>query len=286
MKRRLLLALFICFVCTLSFGAALAVADDGGSPPCPAYYVVRSGDTLNKIAASRHTTLRELLRLNTGRVRNPDLIYTGQILCVPAERQLAIQVAYHVKGADNEDAQALLARGGVLGREAVYRVQSVELFSTTLEITSTFATHPPLLIGVRNRADAVTYTLYAVGEGRELLPLVLTDTRSLTAVLPIEAGACNTRRFAQLAAGLSDVATATLRMAAGNDYLPFDLTRLARHSTLKQALECVDEEMIGFVVAPAGPQYPDTYRVVMRMEGNIVGPPGATRALKCARWPV
>ncbi|MCX7668540.1 MAG: LysM domain-containing protein, partial [Anaerolineae bacterium] len=284
-------ALFLSMACALSLAAALAASADGGSPSaCPAYYVVQRGDTLNKIAAHEQMTLRELLRLNAGRVRNPDLIYPGQVLCVPAKRQVTLQVAYHItatQGTTVEGALGLLAQGNVLGREAVYRVQSVELFSTTLEITSTFAAYPPVLIGVRNQSDAVTYTLYAVGDGRALLPLVLTDTHSLTTVLPNEADRCNTRRFSLLAAGLSDVATATLHMETGNAYLPFDLTRVALHGTLKQAMECISQkDRIGFVIAPAGPSYPDVYRVVMRMDDHIVGPPGATRALKCSRWPV
>lgn len=290
MKRQVFLALFVTIACALSFGAALAASADGGSPaPCPAYYVVQRGDTLNKIAAGHHTTLRELLRLNTGRVRNPDLIYTGQVLCVPAQRQIALQVTYHITattGVAAEDAQAFLAQGNVLGRETVYRVQSVELFSTTQEIVSTFAAHPPVLIGVRNSSELITYTLYVIGDGRELLPLVLTNTHTLTAVLPNEASACNTRLFKLLGAGLSDVATATLRMETDGEYLPFELSQLALHGTLKQALQCIDKDKIGFVIAPAGPQYPGTYRAVMWLDGQIVGPPGATRALKCERWPV
>jgi len=287
MKQRLIVALIAALAAALAFGAALvAAADAGPQPACPAYYIVRWGDTLNKIAAGHHTTLSELLRLNAGRVRNPNLIYAGQILCVPAERRVTLQVTYHIKEAGDEAGTALLARGGLLGREAVYGVQSVALFSTTQEITSTFAAFPPVLIGVRNQADASAYTLYVVGDGRGLLPLVLTDTQTLTTVLPVEAGTCNTRRFSLLAAGLSDVATATLRMEAGNTYLPFTLTRVARQETLNRVLECVDEEQIGFAIAPAGPRYPDAYRVTMRLEGHIVGPPGATRALRCSRWPV
>lgn len=287
MKHRLILATIVALAAALTFAAALvAAADVGPQPSCPAYYVVRWGDTLNKIAAAYRTTLSDLLRLNAGRVRHPDLIYAGQILCVPAERRVALQVTYHIKEGGDEAGSAWLARGGLLGRTAHYAVQSVALVSTTLEITSTFAAFPPALIGVRNQADASTYTLYVVGDGRGLLPLVLTDTQTLTTVLPVEPAACNTRRFSLLAAGLSDVATATLRMEAGNSDLPFALTRLARQETLERVLECIDEEQIGFAIAAAGPRYPDTYRVTMRLEGHIVGPPGATRALRCARWPV
>lgn len=285
MKRRLLLALVLGLGGALLLGASLAVAGDAGPhAACPAYHTVRWGDTLAKIAASHRIPLSELLRLNQGRVRDPNLIYAGQILCVPAERQVALQVTYHFKPGSDDSTRGLLARGGLLGREAAFGVQSVALVSTTVEITSAVAAFPPLLLGVRNGPNATTYTLYAVGDGHLLLPLVLTDTQSLTTVLPIQTDTCNTQRFFLLGAGLSDVATATLRMEMGDAYLPFDLTRLALYPTVDKVLECVDDEQIGFFIAPAGPRYPGAHQVVMRLEGNIVGPPGATRSLNCSRW--
>jgi LysM repeat protein len=46
------------------------------------YYYVRNGDTLKGIAIKFHTTVNELLRLNS-QISNPDLIKTGQRLVVP-----------------------------------------------------------------------------------------------------------------------------------------------------------------------------------------------------------
>lgn len=46
-------------------------------------YVVRSGDTLNAIAQRHQTTLSSLLRLNP-EIENPDRIFPGQLLKLPA----------------------------------------------------------------------------------------------------------------------------------------------------------------------------------------------------------
>ncbi len=286
MNYRLLLALAFGLGCLLSLNFTVAAAG-GPAPqtPCPAYYTVRWGDTLAKIATDHRVSLAALIRLNQGRVRDPNRIYAGQTLCIPAERHIALSATYHFKPTGDASASYLLAHGGHLGREAAYPVQQTDLVSTTAEIAATFAPFPPLLLGVINDPAAATYTLYAVGDGRLLLPLVLTDTQTLTTVLPLQTNTCNTQRFSLLGAGLSDVATATLRLETNSSYLPFTLSRLALHRTLEQVLECIDETQIGFVIAAAGPRYPDAYRVTLRLEGNIVGPPGATRALRCARWP-
>jgi hypothetical protein len=272
MKRKLLLAVMFGLIGVLFLGASLAAAGDAGQQSvCSAYYTVRWGDTLAKIAASRGMSLRELLQLNQGRVRNPNLIYAGQILCVPAEYQVALQVTYHL----NQDSQALR---NLLGRQVVYKAQSIAVISYTADLRSDFSAFPPWLIGTHN-------TLYAVGDGRMLLPLVLTETQTLVTVWSGEPNSCDTKPFFELGAGLSDVATATLRLETGGTYVPFDLTRLGLVSTLSKALRCVSEDDVAFAIASAGPQYPDAYHVVVRrMEEKIFGPPGATRSFNCARW--
>jgi LysM repeat protein len=48
---------------------------------CRAKYRVRAGDTLFRIARRHETSVNRLVRLN--RIANPNLIYTGQVLCIP-----------------------------------------------------------------------------------------------------------------------------------------------------------------------------------------------------------
>jgi peptidoglycan endopeptidase LytE len=62
-------------------------AGPGNPPPPPpptgqTYYAVR-GDTLRKIAAKFGTTVNELIRLNP-QIANPNVIYVGQAIAVPA----------------------------------------------------------------------------------------------------------------------------------------------------------------------------------------------------------
>jgi LysM repeat protein len=70
-------------------GARLTIptggSTDAGSPPPQAgsqTYVVRPGDTLFRIAVSHRTTVAVLAQLNG--ISNPNLIYTGQVLRLPA----------------------------------------------------------------------------------------------------------------------------------------------------------------------------------------------------------
>ena len=54
-------------------------------PPAPSgpIYYVRRGDTLRNIASRLSTTVDEILRLNP-QITNPNLIYVGQAITIPA----------------------------------------------------------------------------------------------------------------------------------------------------------------------------------------------------------
>ena len=62
------------------------VSTPGGNPPPPPAgqtYYVQKGDTLRKIASKFSTTVDELLKINT-QITNPNLIYVGQAINIPA----------------------------------------------------------------------------------------------------------------------------------------------------------------------------------------------------------
>ena len=52
-------------------------------PPAGQTYYVKSGDTLRKIAAKFNTSVDVLLKVNT-QISNPNLIYVGQAITIPA----------------------------------------------------------------------------------------------------------------------------------------------------------------------------------------------------------
>jgi resuscitation-promoting factor RpfA len=56
---------------------------EGSQPVAAGTYTVRQGDWLSRIARAHHTTWQVIYNLNRDRIRDPDLIYPGQILRMP-----------------------------------------------------------------------------------------------------------------------------------------------------------------------------------------------------------
>lgn len=52
-------------------------------------YIIRRGDTLNKIAKNFNTNVREILKYN--KIKNPDLIYTGDTILLPQKNEEQIK---------------------------------------------------------------------------------------------------------------------------------------------------------------------------------------------------
>lgn len=75
----LLVAMTLAAALFLLGGAVTHVAAGGCGQP----YEVQPGDTLSAIAQRFGTSVWELVRLN--RIANPDLIYVGQVLCLPVQ---------------------------------------------------------------------------------------------------------------------------------------------------------------------------------------------------------
>ncbi len=68
----------------LQVGQRICIAEPVGRPPVcedENFYVIRSGDTVNSIAAAFEITTRELLTANPGIV--PENLTVGQIICIP-----------------------------------------------------------------------------------------------------------------------------------------------------------------------------------------------------------
>jgi len=54
------------------------------APACATWYVVKKGDTLAVIAARQHVTVAMIVASN--KIKNPNVIYVGQKLCIPPNR--------------------------------------------------------------------------------------------------------------------------------------------------------------------------------------------------------
>lgn len=282
----------VCASCLLAFGTVLAA---GSAVPerCPTEYRVRWGDTLRNIAAHYGVSLADLLQLNPGRIWNPDHIFVGQVICVPAPRTVALEATYGYTPQGDEAEWNLTTAGGLVGRRAALPIIAVEMVSTTAEITATFAAPSgPVFLGVRNAVSATTYTLVAIGDGQQLARVALTPTTSLQAILPppnpLLGDQCQIHDVKALGVGEADSVRLMLRMETSDGtFFPFEITHFAIRPDLELAGWCYqsNQDLVGFALFPADPGQPEEYRLVMRLTGNVIGPPGATRALRCASWP-
>jgi cell wall-associated NlpC family hydrolase len=66
-----------------SAGRAPSVPVPREAPASAGTYTVRPGDWLSRIARAHHTDWRVIYNLNRDRIRDPDLIYPGQVLRMP-----------------------------------------------------------------------------------------------------------------------------------------------------------------------------------------------------------
>ncbi len=103
------------------FTDGILLTDGELTPPAPERtYTVRRGDTLWALARRYHTTVSELVRLNN--IKNPDLIYVGQVLRLPAQDQPQ-GTLYTVRPGDT--LWAIAARYGTTVTELV-RLNSIQ----------------------------------------------------------------------------------------------------------------------------------------------------------------
>ena len=65
---------------------------------CTHSYTIQRGDTLYRIARNNGTTVSTLQTLNG--IRNPNVIYAGQVLCLAGENQGGEQTSYTVLRGD------------------------------------------------------------------------------------------------------------------------------------------------------------------------------------------
>ena len=76
----------------------------------PDPYVIKSGDTLTKIAKRYNTTVAELVRLN--KIKNPDRIYVGQTLIFEAEPATSDNTGLTIEHPDDDDEREVVENPG------------------------------------------------------------------------------------------------------------------------------------------------------------------------------
>lgn len=304
----LLLAAGIAAAFTFSLTIALTASAGSG---CEATYTVQRGDTLGQIAGRLGTTVAELLRLNRGLVRNPDLIFPGQTLCVPPTplkkdegaaqdgfaSQVAIEVTYQfLPGEDEEGWNVLTSRGGFVGKRLVYPLQPLApaLYITQpAQMETQMLGSPGLsLLLVRDDTDSPTYKLVFVGQGPPLsASLHISDTALTHPDFTTPGGADVTEALA--ITGTQQVTVTIWLESEGGIRFPFAISRIAQQVDAQEAISSYNyrEEIITglalFYLPPvpaASDQTEGTYQVIVLLQNDQFGPSGNIPATNCDRW--
>lgn len=167
-------------LCALVFNAALwggllfmtaPAAQAHGS--CARTYVVRYGDWLAQIARRHNTSVSVLMQLNPELWWNPNLIYPGQVLCLPGAppRTMALEATYEY---------APQAQIPVLeGKRITYQLTQALVVTDSAKLDNAIAGTPaPAAIIVKN--DSVPgYALYEIGTPKLSASAQLTPTEKL-----------------------------------------------------------------------------------------------------------
>lgn len=273
---------FFCGIALLTVGMTYA---NGG---CVATYTVQRGDTLTSIARRHNVSLAELIRLNRGRIWNPNLIYTGQVLCLPVpvtNSRVVVEVRYQYEPDDDERRVVLAARGGYIGKRVTYPLQPVDAIdtvSTTNEVALAITGEPPpVLLGIRNSEGATTYTLVAVGQDAILSSLRISETEPVTITL-----GCVSTPVTEALGGPTVKDVQVTLVLEGQDGLryPFDVTALNLMPTKENASTCYADKLVAFALFPATSARSGEYRILIVLTEEGFGPPGRGWHARCSTW--
>jgi len=262
---------------------------------CPATYTVQRGDNLFRIALRHNTTIPRMMELNHGRIHNPRLIYTGQVICVPApavRSNVVIEATYQYVPSPEEEGAGwnLLEGGGYIGRREVYPLVSGNPIESIDELGADLldVTPAPILLGLETGTSPKEYALLAIGDGQVLTAIAITDAitdaTSLEAIFPQD-GCPDLQAAAVLGMG-SDLGASVnvwLESEEGLRY-PFPIAHVGFFRDLEEALLCHDSDPVVFALFPAGLGEADAYRVSLVLTEGGLGPPGGDWHKRCSNW--
>jgi LysM repeat protein len=264
---------------------------------CASTYTVQRGDTLVKIAERLGVTYSELLPANQGGIVNPNLIFVGQVICVPEDLgsyKIVLEAGYTIKSTPEEGMLGGIVGNGRLGKRVEYPLQSIgalQVFSDTASLMSALAAGPdPLLVGVRNNSSgAEDYTLVAIGRGDVLTSLMISDTITIT---PSLVGRAPRAVAEVLKSPFIERAGLTLwletEQGVRRPYIITHLDSVQNYQDFEavyagQTLpgETCREECIDFALLPASA---DRYSAIIRLASSVNGPVNGGATLRCNSW--
>ena len=109
------------------------------NPEKTIFYTVKRGDTLTLIAKKYNTTVVDIIALNTN-IKNPNLIYPGQIFKIITNTESNSIIYYTVKKGDNltyiakiygTTVNAIASLNGIKNKNLIYPNQKLKIYSSS-----------------------------------------------------------------------------------------------------------------------------------------------------------
>ncbi len=261
---------FILLALTLSAVLWLGLAFVATSPAqahsnCANRYVVRYGDWLAQIARANRTSVGTLLQLNPELQWNPDLIYPGQILCLPGaapvRRTLALEATY-----EYAPQQEILV---INGKRVTYNLTAARVVTDSTKLdTALKGTPAPAALIVKN-TGARGYALFEVSEAKLTASTQITPT----AALNLEAG-CNAVSPVNNVIVSMEALTTTLEVAIEREdgvRVPLDITHIGLLDQ-SQISSCLTDRLVAILFPNAGSRTSYWALVPGKELQGVVGP--------------
>jgi hypothetical protein len=261
----LLILVAIAFVASCALVGMLAVAAPvqasdvtlQGTDGCALEHTVKPGETLIRIAQKYDTTVAELLRLNSGRIRNRNIIAIGLKLCVTGlarytQAILQVDLQYE-QVAEEAGLDLMVSRAGLTGKRTVFPLAAngVQYFAShdALMAALDAAALPPVLYGIREQDETgITHTLVLRREPNQI------------ELFPSREG-CEIAVSKALTGFQQVTVTLVMETAAGFRH-PFTVTHVSQRAGFGAADLC-GSNFIDLALLPAGANDPHVYNLFL-----------------------
>lgn len=295
MRQRLGLALLATLVAVIAWGL-LGAAPEVAAQSCGSVYIIQPGDTLSGLARRFGTTAASLARANA--IRDLNLIYWGQPLCIPAAprptptpvarepSRLIIEASYFYTPTAQDAALKLDRRAGIrvtfpLGD----REQGVASFPTAADVRRMMRDRTNVRFWISRAPGETGYTLVSVGRGEELDALNTDKDASVSGQSLVPSGQRKElAREAEFSHPLGGPGTRIRSLnvwleGVGGQSFPLPIDYIGHGDTPAAAARCCSDVFLVLTAEVNG-----VHKATMVLTEDIVGPPERPWTVRCQGW--
>lgn len=262
-------------------GQVLCLPAQSSPPPpggCQDTYTVRRGDTLIALARRFDTSVQMLAQLNG--ICNPNLIYAGQVLCVPAPvppeltpGTVVIEVVYSYAPLPDLEGWALEPLAGTRLEFPLAAVEdAVASEETPSQLRTSVPDDAPVRLWISRPENAPSYVLVVVEEDQPFADMALQRPEG---IVPIEQ--LDLLEEEQELQQVQEI-TFWLEAADGERY-PLSIGAASYMAAVEDAKSRQSRVFLVLLSDGQG-----AYKVRFVLPEQVFGPPGEGSRARCRRW--